>query len=214
MSGNTIAAKNDTVDLSRIRQPKVRTFLQEQQLVTTADFAKLKSFSISNPAMADFSHHIKKFVVAADIEKVWHTYKHIHPKYAWNGNIVTFGLQYSKPKNALTYIDDVYEGIEVGQIIFINVAFFGGLVNIAVGHEVTDVNEADKSFRTCYLLSGKAAGTQQISLKKTADGFTEITHHTIYRSDSKFRDNVLYPFLHTQAITEFHGNIKAQVVKR
>ncbi|MEO7310975.1 MAG: hypothetical protein ABIX01_11305 [Chitinophagaceae bacterium] len=200
------------VDYGRIKQKKIRDFIHQHQLHTLADFAQLLSFSRASPEMANFNHHIKKFLVKKDIETVWRVYKNLHPKDAWGSGMLSFGLQYSRPKNKITYLDDAYEGAEQGQIVLINLSLFGGLVNIAVGHEITAVNEAEKYLETCYLTQGKAAGSQQIRLQETAEGFTEITHHTIYKSDSGFRDKVLYPFLHTRAITVFHRNIARHIM--
>ena len=201
------------IDLERLKQKKIKQFVHEHKLYKLSDFAQLKSFSKKHPEIAQFHQHIKTFLVEENIDKVWDVYKTIAPKDAWSGSILSFGFQYSKPQNKLGYIDDDYEQINEGDIVFINVGFFNGLVNIAVGHEVTAVNDKEKYIETCYLLFGKAAGTQQMRLKPTPDGFTEITHHTIYRSDSVFRDKVLYPFLHTQAISEFHANIKRKIME-
>ena len=58
------------------------------------------------------------------------------------------------------------------------------------------------------MVGGASAGSQWISLKPTAEGYTEVTHDTLYRSGSNFRDTKLYPALHTKAITEFHDSVK------
>lgn len=197
------------VNLGRIRQKKIREFIVQHRLQEPGDFAQLQSFSRANPEMANFYHHTKTFLIKKDIETVWQVYKNLHPKDAWGKGMLGFGLQYSRTQNELTYVDDAYPGAEEGQIVLINLSLLGGLINIAVGHEITAVNETEKYLETCYLTQGKAAGSQQIRLTPTPDGFTEITHHTIYKSGSAFRDKVLYPFLHTKAITVFHRNIKA-----
>ena len=201
------------VDHSRIKQKKIRAFIHQHQLHTLADFAALQSFSRANPAMTDFHQHVRTFLVKKDIETVWQAYKKLHPKDAWGNGMLSFGLQYSRKKKELTYLDDDYTGAEAGQIVLINLALLGGLVNIAVGHEITAVSEDEKYLETCYLTMGKAAGSQQIRLKPTAEGYTEITHHTLYKSDSAFRDKVLYPFLHTKAITVFHRNIERHIMQ-
>ena len=201
------------VDYGRIKQKKISAFIKLHGLHTLADFASLQSFSRANPAMAHFHHHTKTFVVKKDLATVWQLYKSLHPKDAWGTGMLSFGLQYSRTKNELTYLDDPYHGAEQGQIVLINLALLGGLVNIAVGHEITAVNEDEKYLETCYLTHGKAAGSQQIILKATPEGFTEITHHTIYKSGSWFRDKVLYPFLHTKAITVFHRNIERHIMQ-
>ncbi len=209
-NANGSTAKSD-IDLSQVLQKKLKEFIHSNKLYNVKDFAGLQSFDFNRADIDTFRHHTKTFIVKADIETVWSKYKSIPPSEAWKGEIVSFGFQYSKPKNKLTYIADDYKGLEVGQIVFINVSFIIGLVNIAVGHEIIEVNETEKAFRTAYLNCGKSEGTQQIKLQATPEGHTAVTHHTIYKSDSNFRDKYLYPILHTQAISSFHNNIKAAI---
>ena len=127
--------------------------------------------------------------------------------------MLKFGLQYCRKQNTLSYVDDDYKGAAVGQIVLIRVNFLGGLAKIAVAHEITALNDEERMLETCYLLKGKSLGSQQIRLKESVDGFTEITHHTIFKSGSRFRDKVLYPFLHTKAIKAFHDNIRNHLIK-
>ncbi len=201
------------IDLSQVPQQKVKAFIHSNHLYNLSDFASLRSFDYNRTDIDTFYHHSKTFIIKAAIEAVWSKYLNIHPCEAWKGEIVSFGFQYSKPKNRLTYIKDAYEGLEVGQIVFLNVSFIMGLVNIAVGHEISEVNEAEKTLATSYLNGGKSEGTQQIKLHATPEGYTAVTHHTTYKSNSKFRDKYLYPILHTQAIAAFHNNIKAALIK-
>jgi hypothetical protein len=196
------------IDLDRIPSKQVVSFIHDNRLYRLKDFAELESFSRSHPDIEDFHHHTKTFYIQKPIEEVWDAYKNIPPRHAWCGNMLKFGLQYCRKQNSLAYVDDEYKGASVGQIVLIRVKVLGGLAKIAVGHEITAVSEEERMLETCYLLKGKSMGSQRIRLKTTEDGFTEITHHTIYKSGSRFRDKVLYPYLHTKAITEFHANIR------
>lgn len=214
VTANATGSTATDIDLSQILQKKLKEFIHSNHLYNLKDFAGLQSFDFNRADIDSFYHHSKTFIVKADIETVWSKYKSIPPAEAWKGGIVSFGFQYSKPQNRLTYIADAYQGLEVGQIVFINVSFIMGLVNIAVGHEITEVNDSEKSLRTAYLNCGKSEGTQQIKLQATPEGYTAVTHHTIYKSDSKFRDKYLYPILHTQAIRSFHNNIKAALEEK
>ncbi len=196
------------IDFSRINNKKVAEFIRSNGLFLLKDFADLESFSRSHPDFKDFHHHNKTFYIQQPIDKVWDTYKNIPPKKAWCGTVFKFGLQYCRKLNRLTYTDDEYKGAAVGQIVLIRVKMLGGLARIAVGHEITAVNNEERMLETCYLLKGKAMGSQQIRLTATKDGFTAINHHTIYKSGSQFRDKWLYPFLHSKAVTAFHANIR------
>ncbi len=201
------------IDLARIPSKHVVTFIHDNRLYRLRDFADLESFSRSHPDIEAFNHHTKTFLIEKPIAEVWEAYKTIPPKHAWCGSMLKFGLQYCRKQNSLVYVDDEYKGAAVGQIVLIRVKVFGGLAKIAVGHEITELNDEERMLETCYLLKGKSMGSQQIRLKATENGFTEITHHTIYKSGSRFRDKYLYPFLHTKAIREFHDNVKNHLNK-
>jgi len=201
------------IDLDRINSKQIISFIHNNGLYLLKDFADLESFSRSHPDFKDFHHHNKTFYIQQPIEEVWDAYKNIPPKFAWCGGMFKFGLQYCRKLNMLTYKDDEYKGAAVGQIVLIRVKVLGGLGMIAVGHEITAVDNEERMLETCYLLKGKSLGSQQIRLKATKEGFTEITHHTIYKSSSRFRDTILYPFLHTKAIKAFHANIRNHLTR-
>ena len=204
---------NYEIDLNRINNEQVVSFIHQNKLYLLKDFAALVSFSRSHPDIHNFHHHTKTFYIQKPVDEVWDAYKNIAPGLAWSGNMLKFGLQYCRKQNTLSYVDDDYKGAAVGQIVLIRVNFLGGLAKIAVGHEITALNDEERMLETCYLLKGKSLGSQQIRLKESVDGFTEITHHTIFKSGSRFRDKVLYPFLHTKAIKAFHDNIRNHLIK-
>lgn len=196
------------VNFSRINNEQVVSFLHDNQLYQLQDFAALESFCPNTSSTKQFYHHHKTFQIPEQIEKVWDAYKNIHPKKAWCGSMLQFGLQYSRSTNELSYIDDEYAGAKAGQIVLICVKALGGLVKVAVGHEITSIDDEQHTLETSYLVKGKSLGSQRIHLSTTKDGFTEISHHTIYKSGSWLRDRLIYPFFHTKAIREFHGNIR------
>jgi hypothetical protein len=197
-----------TTNLSLIIPKKVQAFVVANKLFATTDFAKITSFDATRKDIASFYNHTKTFIIEREIQQVWQAYKNVAPKESWKGKHINFGVLYSKNSNTLSYINDPYTGIEVGQIILLNISFFWKIINIAVGHQVVAVNEQEKSIRTNYIDGGKAEGTQQFKLEALPNGHTLITHHTVYKSQSKFRDVVLYPILHAKAISSFHHNIK------
>jgi len=195
------------VDFTRIRQKQVKRYMAENGLLKLKDFKNLKPAN-NNVALRK---HVKKFLIKQNCDLVWSMYKNIAPKDAWNGSMVSFGMQYSRQENKITYTEDHYSGMEKGQIIFLHLNIYG-LLSLAVAHEVTEVNEVERFFRTTYMEHGKSAGTQHIQIHPTKEGYSEIIHETLYKSDSPFRDKILYPRLHTKAITEFHENVKRKVV--
>lgn len=199
------------IDLTRIGNKHIVSFIHENRLYSLHDFAELKSFCRKSQDTNSFHRHVKVFHINHPVEQVWQAYKTTPPRQAWCGKMLQFGLQYCRRRNKLAYMDDEYQKAEVGHIVFIRVKVLGGLANIAVGHEITAIDDKQNYLETSYLLKGKSAGSQQIQLSAGKNGGTEITHRTIYKSGSYFRDKFLYPFLHTKAIREFHNNIRNQL---
>ena len=204
----TTAPKTMEVDLEQIQYPKVREFLKANGLRNPSDFTNLHPVCY-DPAAADSYHsHHEEFLIRQPVDVVWKIYKTIPPVEAWNGDMVSFGLLYGRGNNNLSYLHDSYDGMEKGQIIILNLRLFWGLLNIAVAHEVAEVNEEKRMIKLCYMAGGASEGSQWITLKETSDGFTLVDHQTFYKSKSMFRDKQLYPGLHTKAIAEFHHNVK------
>ena len=205
-SMSTIISKR--VDHSRINQKKVSEFIVSNGLESPSDFPRMRPTCYDPAFETSYHRHYEVFLIKQSVEKVWRIYESIHPREAWVGSMVSFGVQYSQQDNTLNYLDDEYAGMQPGQLLILNLRLLMGLINIAVAHQVAEVNEEEKSFKLCYIKGGASEGSQWISLHETEDGHTEVRHLTLYKSDSRFRDTMLYPRLHTKAIAEFHQNIK------
>lgn len=199
---------NKEVDFGKVKQKKVKKFMTDYGLHKLAGFTKMRPVCYDPALKTSYHIHHKTFLIRQNIESVWSAYKTIHPNEAWKGEMVSFGLQYSRRSNAINYLNDEYGGMERGQIIILNLRLLWGALNIAVAHQVTEVNEEKRSIKLCYMKGGASEGSQWITLNETKDGFTEVSHQTLYKSNSNFRDTKLYPRLHTKAITEFHVNVK------
>jgi hypothetical protein len=202
------------INFSRIKQRKIIQLVREHKLEVVNDFFRLNSLCYDLSDDASYRTHSKTFLVKDDIERVWEHYKTISPEEAWNSSMLSFGLLYSKKRHELLYSGDEYGGIEEGQIIFINIRLLGGVLNIAVAHHISEVNEAEKSIRICYLEKGASEGSQWIRFMKTEEGFTHVTHETRYKGKSQFRDANLYPVLHEKAIMQFHQNVERGLLKQ
>jgi hypothetical protein len=196
------------IDFSKIKQRKVRDLLMKNGLYSLRDLSGLKSFCYDKADGKRYHQHIKSFSINAPIDSVWNVYKTISPEETWKGNMVSFGVMYSRKKNSLTFPGETYSGLETGQILFMNLNLFSNLLHLAVGHEITGVNDQEKWIKICYLQNGASVGTQKIQLVAMNDVQTNIIHETWYRSGSYFRDKVLYPSFHGRAISEFHHNVK------
>lgn len=199
------------VAFDKILQPKVKTLLQKEQLNTASDFDHLKPTCYTSNNGTKYYKHFKTYHVKKDIQIVWQIYTTISPVHTWLGPMVTFGCQYHRNTKKISYIEDHFDTLEAGQILFLNLRLPLGLLQIAVCHEIMEVNESNKLIKICYLEKGASEGTQLIQFFSTPEGYTHIEHTTYYRSQSVFRDKILYPTLHTKAITEFHNHIRAKI---
>jgi hypothetical protein len=196
------------IDFLRIRQKSVHTLFGRNKIQTLKHLADLQSFCYDPAHSRKYHKHLKTFRISAPVEKVWDTYKTISPQETWKGRMVSFGVMYSRRKNQVTFEDDVYQGIEPGQLIFLNLNLFGNVAHLAVGHEIVDVYDDLKQIKICYVQNGASVGTQRIQIREVRGTETEVIHETWYTSGSWLRDKILYPIFHARAISEFHHNVK------
>ena len=201
------------IDFHRIKSKKVKKFLIDNRLNEPVNLKGYGSLCYNTSHADTYSRHFKSFVLKENIEDVWKAYKSIHPTEACNGNMVSFGMGYCRRQDKVSYLEDNYTGMEAGQIIFLNLNIFG-LTNLAVAHEIKEVNETEKYFKLSYMGFGKAEGSQWIRLVSTPEGHTEVQHETLYKSDSSFRDKRIYPMFHTRAISEFHNCVKKKMLSK
>lgn len=199
------------VDLLRIKSNKVKRFLIENRLMENVNLKNYHSLCYKTSHANTYSRHFKSFILKENIEDVWNTYKSIHPTEAWNGNMVSFGMGYCRRQDKVSYLEDQYTGMEAGQIIFLNLNIFG-LTSLAVAHEIKEVNDVEKFFKLSYMSNGKSEGSQWIRLVSTSEGYTEVQHETLYKSESTFRDKRIYPMFHTRAISEFHNSVRKKML--
>lgn len=207
-----VQAQKSSIDMNRITESKVEHMLEKLDLLDTYDLDSLRP-ECSIASDSSFHFISKSFVIKADLNTVWKAYKTISPEDAWSGSLVSFGFLYSKITGKLTYNTDQYEGMQVGQIVFINLHFLDRLFSLPVAHEITEVNDQEKYMRMCYLQNGKSQGSQFIHFYSTPEGYTKIVHNTYYKSDSPFRDKHLYPPLHNMFISEFHNNVAQKIME-
>lgn len=197
-------------DFQRIPKKKVCRLIENLQKKEGIEkFAQLRSSCTDNPEA--YNYHFVEYLVEVDREVLWETYKSVNPAEAWNGKMVSFGVLYSESGDEISYLGDSFSGMEVGQMIFVNLKILAGLINVPVALEVTDIQEDAYLLQFCYADCSKSEGTQTVQLFTTPEGFTRVEHVTYFRSDSKFRDKNFYPFFHTKAINEFHENVASQL---
>jgi hypothetical protein len=128
--------------------------------------------------------------------------------------MIRFNQLYSRTTGEEVFPGQQFKGgMGVGQVIILNLHVFSGAIKLVVGHEVMEVDKSKKLIRICYLENSKSEGSQFIRFKSLSNGKTEVSHKTFYRSGSWFRDKLIYPYFHTKAINEFHGNIRNAILE-
>ncbi len=201
------------IRLDRVPQKSIREYIRNKGLFVCSDFDQLKTTCYKTSERETYQVHSKSFLVEADVEHVWGTYLSISPRETWRCRTVSFGCMYCKKSKAITYTQDEYGGLREGQVLFLNVGLLWGLINIAVAHQITRINRAEKYIEFSYIEGGETEGTQRLTFSQTPSG-TEIEHKTTYRGKTKspFREKTLYPILHGKVIAAFHRNVKQKAL--
>jgi len=201
------------IDFSRIPQKKIKDFINNQIRNHILKFTDLKPSCCDVLQLSVYNTLVKTYLVKDKIENVWSLYKFLSPDEIWQGKMASFGMLYSKRENFIIYKNDNnYKGIETGQILYVNLKFLRGIYNLALAFEIVEVDNTEKVIEFSYVDYGKAKGKQRIQLIDLKDGTTKIIHSTFFKSNSNFRDKVLYPFFHKKAINEFHYNVKKKQI--
>lgn len=197
----------DQIQLERIPQKELRDFIRQQLGHNYTSFDRLSPTYRPGDNLGRYYYHEKDYYYNQSKDQLWDHYLSVNPAVAWNGNMLSFGLMVSKKDSQIMYVDDPFPGASVGQVLFVNVEVLGKLIKLPVAHEIIAINYEKYYLEVSYVRGGKSAGKQRISFYKNQDDTTRINHSTYYRSDSDFRDLLIYPYFHTQAIDEYHQNV-------
>lgn len=187
-----------------------------KEKITTSelDFANLTSICYQDTD-PNYHEHLETYVYDQDFDTVWNAYINISPEKAWSGRMIHFHQLYTRQTGEEVFPGQIYTGgMGEGQVLILNLHVFNGAVKLQVGHEVMEISKGKKLIRICYLENSKSEGSQFIRFKSLPNGKTEVSHKTFYRSGSWFRDKVIYPYFHTKAINEFHGNVRKWILSR
>ncbi|MCE7056586.1 hypothetical protein LZF95_18020 [Algoriphagus sp. AGSA1] len=183
----------------------------EKNINSEFDFTKLSSICYQDDDPS-YHKHLETYTYDADLDTVWDAYVSISPEKAWSGKMIHFHRLYNRATEEEVFPGQVYTGgMGQGQVLILNLHVFKGAIKLQVGHEVKEINRKKRLIRICYLENSKSEGSQFITFKSLPDGKTYVSHKTFYRSGSMFRDKIIYPYFHTKAINEFHGNVSKWV---
>lgn len=177
----------------------------------------VKEFMIENPDPSLFrpscptlemcknlKHHVKKYRIKGDAKDLFSKLVSRSGKDAWVGNS-EFQLAYI-PDSKLTITKDEtdHPAVSLGDIYLLDLKIVKK-IHMVVAFQIVELNRETNTFAFSYLDQNKSNGIQHIQFKQK-DEETIIIHQTYFKSDSKFRDAVLYRPFHTLLLNDFYQN--------
>jgi hypothetical protein len=207
----SFAQLNTNIDFNKIESSCVKSYLHKNHLNTSKDLNDIQPSCYSQNK--DFSKHQKSYIFDFSLQNVWDAYLNVSATDAWKNKRSKIELLFNKNDQKCCYKQEKMEGLKVGQMMFIKLKIFAGLVKLPVAHQVLELNKEELYMKFCYVEFGKSKGTQLLKFSSLPNGHTQVEHITYYKSDSKFRDKKLYPHIHQKIISEYHKNMKKQIRK-
>jgi hypothetical protein len=214
MSPPCFSQKAQTISLKEIPQKKVRHYIETREINYMQDFSLIHASWKKGTDPSAFRVHQKTFIIDNKLKDVWSCYRHAYPVKSWNTHFIKVGLLISKDSNTVTYLSNsIYPQVDTGQVVFLDLKIFKGLLNVPLAFEITNIDPFQKILEFSYIDGNKSSGKQTIQFFDNGDGRTRIVHKSYFKSDSPFRDKILYPYFHTRFIKEFHRNMKHALEK-
>jgi hypothetical protein len=198
----------DDINFDLIHQKKIRKYIEGQIQDNKHMFSEIHPSWKEGKDLSFYSKNEKKYFLKDSIQKVWKAYLSADPTRSWSGHKVSFGLLLNKYPENIYYEEDHVEGVDTGQVYYLNLKILEGCLNVPVAFEVVKVDDIDKVIEFSYLEGNKSNGVQRIEFIDLGNGCTQISHISYFKSDSHFRDRWIYPFFHKKIINEFHKNIR------
>ena len=198
-----------TIILQNIPQKKVREYILIRSFDQLNDFSSIHASWNKNTDKYDFNVITETFYVKNRLPVVWDYYRHTSPLKMWNGRSYRFGLLLCKGPESVIYANgSCIPDIDTGQIYFLNLRLIKGLLNVPVAFEIINIDEEKRIMELSYINNNKSLGKQIIEFSDDGDGQTRIIHTSYFKSDSRLRDGLFYPYFHTKFIEEFHRNMR------
>jgi|WetSurMetagenome_2_1015567.scaffolds.fasta_scaffold36559_2 hypothetical protein len=203
-----------TINLDEISQRKVRQYIASRSIDKMQDFSLIHPSFKKDNSESDYKFVERTFYLKYKLQDVWNCYRHINLAKLWEKHSVRFGLMISKHSNSVTYKDDsAIPEIDTGQVYFFDIRVLKGLFNIPAAFEIINIDPVKQKVEFSYIDGNKSLGKQTIQFFDTGEGRTRIVHRSYFKSESAFRDDLLYPYFHTRFIKEFHRSIR-QLISR
>lgn len=198
----------DDIDLERIQQRSVRKYIEYQIEEGKHQFYDIQPSWNNGNDLSDFRKKEMTFFLKGDFTEIWKGYVSADPSKSWNGRKISFGLLLLKFPGMIFYDHDPVNGVDLGQIYFLNLKLLYGIYGLPVAFEIITVDEENRIIEFSYIEGNKSIGVQQVKFIDQGNEHTEIIHTSYYKSDSRFRDKWIYPHFHKIIVRDFHRNMR------
>lgn len=212
LSSSCFSQDERTINLKEVHQKTVRKYITARKIDRMTDFSLIHASWKNGTDESSFNVREKIFFLKYRLSNVWDCYRHVNPAKTWNKQSIRLGLLISKRSNSATYTSNSsFPDLDTGQVYFLKLKLIKGLLNIPVAFEITNIDFDRQLFEFSYIDNNKSRGKQTIQFFENGEGHTRIVHRSYFKSQSQFRDNLLYPYFHKKFIKEFHRNMKQLV---
>jgi hypothetical protein len=202
-----------SINLEEIPQRKVRKYIVTREIDQMYDFSSIHASWKKDINESDFNVNEKILYLNYDLAEVWKCYSHANPDEMWNGKSIRLGLIILKCSNTVIYTNSsTFPEVDTGQVFFLNLRLMKGLVKVPVAFEIITIDDIQQIVEISYIENNKSQGKQTIQFFDNGDGRTRIVHRSYFKSESRLRDDLLYPYFHKKFIKEFHRNMR-QLIK-
>ncbi len=198
----------DDIKPEQIQQRKIRKYIKCLIEGNKHQFYDIHPSWCRGKDLSSYSEIENTYILEGNSNDIWHGYISENPSKSWNGRKVSFGVLVQKFPGTIYYDHDQINGVDTGQVYFLNLKLLLGICNIPVAFEMITVDTAEKVIEFSYIEENKSTGVQQIKFMDTEGGLTKIMHTSHYKSDSPFRDKWIYPFFHKKIVHDFHWNMR------
>nr|WP_320021229.1 hypothetical protein [uncultured Draconibacterium sp.] len=195
------------IEFDKVGCEQVEHYVQDQIRNNTETFSDVKASLEPTASTNGFCFHEREYVIRDSLSKVWSFYVHTNPSVAWNASRFSFAMLFSKSDNQMIYPNGQVDGIDPGQVIYLNLNVFK-IKKLATAFEITTVDDNRKVIEFSYVEDNITHGKQQLTFTKLRKGYTKIIHRTYFKSESNLRDHFLYPYFHTRLTNTYHRNMK------
>lgn len=203
-----VSQRLSRINVAEIPQRKVRNYIVSRSIDKMDEYSSIHASWKKSIDKSHFNLIEKTFFLNYDLSDVWEFYRHANILNMWNGKSVRFGILLSKGTNSVinTYNTTFHE-IDTGDVYFLNLKLLKGLFNVEVAFEIITIDLQQRIMEFSYIDNNKSLGKQTIQFYDNGPGKTKIVHLSYFKSDSKIRDKLFYPYFHKKFIREFHKNM-------